>query len=115
MSVRPRLIGAEEEEEEKQKRRRSIVSVISASAGQKRWALSDVMISVSVRGVSFHVVSVYEALDSFLQIGRFDREFELLVEFGDEEIVRQRLPHLHDAHNRSVDLVLTILGKLINE
>lgn len=33
-----------------------------------------------------------------------DRELELVVDLGDEEIVRQLLASLHDSHNGSIDL-----------
>ena len=69
------------------------------------------MIIVSVRGVSFHVVSVDEALDTLLQIRRFDGELELFIQFRDKQIVRQRFSHFHDPHDRGVDLVLTILER----
>ena len=36
-------------------------------------------------------------------------ELELVIKLGDELIVSESLPHLHDADDRSVHLVLTIL------
>lgn len=38
-----------------------------------------------------------------------DRELELIVQLGDEQVVAQRLPHLHDPDDGSVDLVLPVL------
>lgn len=38
-----------------------------------------------------------------------DGELELVVELGDEQVVRERLTHLHDAHDGRVDLVLSVL------
>ena len=71
--------------------------------------LSYVLVGVGVGSVSFHVIAIDKALDPLLQVGRFDGEFQLLVELRDQQVVRQRLPHLHNSHDRSVDLVLTVL------
>lgn len=38
-----------------------------------------------------------------------NRERKLLVKFTDEQIVAERLSHLHDSHHRSVDLILSVL------
>lgn len=38
-----------------------------------------------------------------------DREFELVVHFRHQEIMAQSLPHLHDPHDGSINLILTIL------
>ena len=38
-----------------------------------------------------------------------DGEFELVVELWDEQIVRELLPHLHDAYDGRVNLVLPVL------
>ena len=70
------------------------------------------MISVRVGGVSFHVVAIDETFDSFLQVRRLYGELELFVQLGDQKVMRQRLPHLHNANDSSVDLILTILGGL---
>lgn len=89
--------------------------------------------------VTFHVVSVYERLDPLLQIARLwerkqftcwwtlwadkrqknenkklitgdlDRKFQLVVELWHQQIMTEGLPHLHDAHHSSIDLVLPVL------
>ena len=38
-----------------------------------------------------------------------DGELELVVELGQQQVVAQRLPHLHDPHDGGVDLVLAVL------
>lgn len=38
-----------------------------------------------------------------------DRELELVVHLRHQEIMAQSLPHLHDSHNGSINLILTIL------
>ena len=38
-----------------------------------------------------------------------DGELELVVELADEQVVAERLPHLHDAHDGGVDLVLPVV------
>lgn len=38
-----------------------------------------------------------------------DGELELVVHFGHQEIMAQSLPHLHDSHNGSINLILTVL------
>lgn len=38
-----------------------------------------------------------------------DRKLELVVNLRHQEIMAQSLPHFHDPHNGSIDLVLTIL------
>ena len=81
--------------------------------------LGYVLVGIGVGRVSFHVVTIDETFDPLLQVGRFHREFQLLVEFRDEKIVRQRLPHLHDSNDGSVDLVLAVLDekkvKIVNK
>lgn len=79
--------------------------------------------------VPLHVVPIDERFDPFLQVGRLERrsdirfgallldkketylywERQLLVQLADEKIVAERFPHLHDAHDRGVDLVLPVL------
>lgn len=36
-------------------------------------------------------------------------ELELVVHFGHQKIMAQSLPHLHDPHNSSINLILTVL------
>lgn len=38
-----------------------------------------------------------------------DRELELVVDLRHQEIMAQSLPHLHDPHDGSINLILTIL------
>lgn len=38
-----------------------------------------------------------------------DGELELVVHLRHQKIMAQSLPHLHDPHNGSIDLILTIL------
>ena len=84
---------------------------LRASISYVYWLLRDVVISVRVGGVSFHVVTIDETFNPLLQVCWFDGEFELLVQLGDEKVVSQRLAHLHYAHDGSIDLVLPILIK----
>lgn len=46
---------------------------------------------------------------SHIQCHHLDGELELVVHLGHQEIMAQSLPHLHDPHNGSINLVLTIL------
>lgn len=71
--------------------------------------LRDVVVLVRIVLVALHVVAVDEGLDSLLKIRRLDWKLELVVEFGDEQVVRQRFSHLHDPDDGRVDLILTIL------
>ena len=71
--------------------------------------LRNVVVLVGVVLVPFHIVSVDERFDSFLEIWRLHRELELVVEFGDQEVVRQRFSHFHDPNDGRVNLVLAIL------
>ena len=71
--------------------------------------LRDVVVLVRIVLVALHVVAVDEGLDPLLEIRRLDRKLELVEKFGEEEVVRQRLPHLHDPDDGRVDLVLTVL------
>ena len=71
--------------------------------------LRNVVVLVGVVLVPLHIVSVDERFNSLLEIWRFNRKLELVVEFGDEEIVRQRFTHFHDPDDGCVNLVLTIL------
>lgn len=71
------------------------------------------MIDLGVVLVSAHVLALDEGLDPFLQVHRLHRESQLVVELRDEEVVRERLPHLHYPHHGSVDLVLTVLEDLL--
>lgn len=42
-------------------------------------------------------------------VRHLDGELELVVELRHQQIVAQRLPHLHDPHHRRVDLILAVL------
>ena len=44
-----------------------------------------------------------------LMPAHLDWELELIVQLGDEQVVAQRLPHLHDPDDGGVDLVLPVL------
>lgn len=42
-------------------------------------------------------------------VNHLDGEFELVVHFRHQEVMAQSLPHLHDPHDGSINLILTIL------
>lgn len=67
------------------------------------------MVLVRAVFVSLHVVSVYERFNSLFQISRLHREFQLIVQFRNQEIVPQSLSHLHYPDDGCVDLVLPVL------
>ena len=71
--------------------------------------LGDVVVLIWIIFVPFHVVAIDERFDSFLEIWRLHRKLELIVEFCDEQIVRQRFTHFHDSDDGRVNLVLPIL------
>ena len=71
--------------------------------------LSDIVVLVGVILVPLHVISIYQRLDPLLEVGRLDGELELVVELGQQQVVAQSLPHLHDPHDGGVDLVLAVL------
>ena len=56
--------------------------------------LCHVVVLVGVVLVTLHVIPVYQRLYPLLEVWRLDRELELVVEFGQEEVVRQRFPCL---------------------
>lgn len=82
---------------------------VSPSSRHTPAILSDVVVLVLVVLVPLHVVPIDERFDSLFQVGRLDGERQLLVQLADEQIVAERFPHLHDAHDRGVDLVLPVL------
>lgn len=48
-------------------------------------------------------------LNKMRHADHLDRELELVVHLRHQKIMAQSLPHLHDPHNGSIDLILTIL------
>jgi hypothetical protein len=42
-----------------------------------------------------------------------DGKLELVIELGDEHVVTERLPHLHDAYDGGIHLVLAVLEHLL--
>lgn len=54
-------------------------------------------------------LSIFHNKDTQHCAHHLDGELELVVHFRHQEIMAQSLPHLHDPHNGSVNLILTIL------
>lgn len=44
-----------------------------------------------------------------LHANHLDWELELVVHFRHQQIMAQSLPHLHDPHDGSINLILTVL------
>ena len=69
----------------------------------------NIVILVGIVLVSFHIVTVNQRLNSFLEIWWLDWKFELVIKFSEKQVMTQGLPHLHDPDNGSIDLVLSVL------
>lgn len=73
---------------------------------------SQIIVLVGHLFVAGQVVAVDKTLDAFLDVGRLDGKLELLHALRDELVVRERLAHLHYAHDGRVHLILAVLEHL---
>merc|ERR1719266_1587031 len=89
-------------------------------AGNKCWntshitslqlvSLSHVIVLIGVILVPLHVISVNQGLDPLLQVRWLHWELKLVVEFGEKQVVTQRLPHLHNSDYGGINLILSVL------
>lgn len=71
--------------------------------------------STRTHTLNTYVFALDEALDALLEVRGLQRKLEVRVELRDQLRVLQLLARLHDAHDRSVDLILPVLEHALRD